>query len=85
MAVAAPLYPHEEVRAGEARIVLNDVPWSTYLVLRDSVRDAHTRMTYLRGRLEIMSPSREHETDEEEFAGEAVYRLKQVWAHRNPS
>lgn len=68
MAVAAPLYPHEEVRAGEARIVLNDVPWSTYLVLRDSVRDAHTRMTYLRGRLEIMSPSREHETDKKLIA-----------------
>jgi Uma2 family endonuclease len=45
----------------ERRVLLRDVPWSTYVVLRDTVGGA-SRMTYLEGQLEIMSPSPAHET-----------------------
>ena len=45
----------------ERRVILWGVPWSTYVMLRDTVGGA-TRMTYLDGQLEIMSPSATHET-----------------------
>jgi Uma2 family endonuclease len=44
------------------------VPWSTYVVLRDSVDSSGVRMTYLKGALEITSPSREHEVDKTQIA-----------------
>jgi Uma2 family endonuclease len=67
--VAATTFPVHKVSVSEERrILLFNVPWSTYIVLRDSVPGAGVRMTYLRGTLEIMSPSREHEFDKKQIA-----------------
>jgi len=52
----------------ERRILLSNVPWSTYVVLRDSLDSSGVRMTYLQGSLEIMSPSRAHEVDKKQIA-----------------
>jgi Uma2 family endonuclease len=69
MAAAMPLFPlHVPSLAEEQRILLYDVPWSTYVVLRDSLDSPGVRMTYLNGCLEIMSPSREHEVDKTQIA-----------------
>jgi len=43
----------------ERRVVLEGVSWETYQSLRDT-NGNHLRMTYDRGVLEIMSPSRKH-------------------------
>ena len=45
-------------------MLLGGVPWSAYVVLRDSIESASVRMTYLDGALEIMSPSSKHEVDQ---------------------
>src|SRR5947209_18832994 len=67
--MAAPLFPlHVPSPAEEQRILLADVPWSTYVVLRDSVDSPGVRMTYLKGWLELMSPSRGHEIDKTQIA-----------------
>lgn len=69
MVAATSQFPHEAPAASsEQRILLHGVPWSTYLVLRDSVESRRVRMTYLEGTLEIMSPSREHEVDTKQIA-----------------
>lgn len=52
----------------ERRVLLQGVPWSTYVVLRDSVDSPGLRMTYLNGLLEIMSPSRQHEVEKKLIA-----------------
>ena len=48
--------------------MLTDVPWSTYVVLRDTVDSPGVRMTYLEGALEIMSPGRAHEVGKKQIA-----------------
>ncbi len=69
MVAATPLFPlHVPSPVEEQRILLTNVPWSTYVVLRDSVDSPGVRMTYLKGRLELMSPSRGHEIDETQIA-----------------
>ncbi|MBX3191604.1 MAG: Uma2 family endonuclease [Labilithrix sp.] len=69
MAAATTLFPvHAPSPADEQRILLSNVPWATYVVLRDSVDSSGVRMTYLKGWLEIMSPSREHEVDKTQIA-----------------
>ena len=69
MAAAAPLYPVRVPLPGEERrVLLSRVPWSTYVVLRDSLDSSGVRMTYLQGQLEIMSPSREHEVEKTQIA-----------------
>jgi Uma2 family endonuclease len=45
----------------ESRNVLYEVPWRTYIELRENPENYHLRMTYDRGALEIMSPSARHE------------------------
>ncbi|HEY8943448.1 MAG TPA: Uma2 family endonuclease [Polyangiaceae bacterium] len=52
----------------EQRILLANVPWATYVVLRDTVDSPRYRMTYLEGWLEIMSPSRTHEVSKTQIA-----------------
>jgi Uma2 family endonuclease len=47
----------------ERRFILEDVPWWAYVALRDALEDTGTRMTYLEGRLELMSPSEMHEEE----------------------
>jgi Uma2 family endonuclease len=68
--VAAPhLFPlHVPSASEEPRVLIPDVPWATYVVLRDTVDSPGVRMTYLRGWLEIMSPSREHEVTKKQIA-----------------
>jgi Uma2 family endonuclease len=45
----------------ERRVLLENVPWSTYVILRDTLDSPGVRMTYLKGSLEILTVSREHE------------------------
>jgi Uma2 family endonuclease len=55
--------PHPAPSGGERRFILEDVPWWAYVALRDALEDTGTRMTYLEGRLELMSPSQTHEEE----------------------
>lgn len=52
----------------EARVLLTNVPWATYVMLRDTVDSPAVRMTYLRGSLEIMRTSRTHEVGKKQIA-----------------
>jgi Uma2 family endonuclease len=45
----------------EQRFLLHAVPWDIYLQLRDAPENEHVHMTYDRGELEMMSPSKTHE------------------------
>ena len=45
----------------ESRTLLRDVTWQQYVSLRDGDEYRNTRMTFDRGSLELMSPSRLHE------------------------
>jgi Uma2 family endonuclease len=62
---------------GEQRFVLHDVPWQTYVLMRDALDDGHAglKMTYLEGTLELMSPSNLHE-----LAKKLIARLLEIWA-----
>ncbi len=69
MAAATHLFPLRTLSpTEEPRVFLTDVPWATYVVLRDSVASPGFRMTYLEGCLEIMSPSRTHEVEKTQIA-----------------
>src|SRR5438874_695865 len=63
--VAAVSTSAEPFAAGSAeeRLLVPNVPWSTYVVLRDSLdlQGSQLRMTYCEGTLELMSPSDDHE------------------------
>lgn len=74
MAVAI---PHSDIVAeDERRFVLYGVPWWTYVALRDAL-DQHSglKLTYLKGTLELMSPSTLHED-----AKKIIARLVEQWA-----
>jgi len=62
---AAPALPFPEVPAAalaqDQFVVLHGVEWKTYCALRELFDSPSVRMTYLKGALEIMSPSRRHE------------------------
>jgi Uma2 family endonuclease len=69
MAAATPLFPvHRPSASEEQRTLLFNVPWATYVVLRDSVDSPGVRMTYLKGALEIMVTSRTHEVSKTQIA-----------------
>jgi Uma2 family endonuclease len=75
-AAAAPLLdPREGTLAGDQRLVLHNVPWKTYVVLRELLDSPGLRMTYLEGALELMSPSGPHESMKKMIA-----RLIEIWA-----
>lgn len=59
----------------ERRFLLHDVPWWTYIALRDALEHTGVRMTYLQGELELMSPSDLHEESKS-----ILGRLVEVWA-----
>lgn len=61
------------VASEERRFLLTGVPWATYVALRDSVDES--RMTYLEGRLELMSPSPRHED-----VKKLIARLLEIYA-----
>ena len=68
--------PHHPADDEERRFVLHGVPWAAYVALRDALDDhAGLKMTYLRGTLELMSPSLLHED-----AKKIIARLVEVWA-----
>jgi len=67
--VVAQVFPiHLPSEAEEQRVLLSNVPWATYVVLRDTEPSGGVRMTYLGGQLEIMSPSRGHEVSKTQIA-----------------
>ncbi|HET7499998.1 MAG TPA: Uma2 family endonuclease [Kofleriaceae bacterium] len=73
-ATQAPALEHEDET--ERRFVLHGVPWWTYVALRDALDDqSGVKMTYLKGTLELMSPSTLHED-----AKKIIARLLEVWA-----
>jgi hypothetical protein len=60
----------------QRRFVLHGVPWWTYVALRDALDDqSGLKMTYLKGTLELTSPSTLHED-----AKKIIARLLEVWA-----
>ena len=62
--VAAHVTPFDDDPApvGEQRVIVRGVPWEVYVALNDAVESRGVRFAYLRGELEIMSPSLSHET-----------------------
>ena len=60
--------PAQGTEDHEPRIVLSQVPWAAYVVLRDAIASSGVRMTYLGGQLEIVSPSRKHEVSKKQIA-----------------
>ena len=46
----------------ESRTLVESVRWDTYVVLADERRGATPRITFDRGRMELMSPKKEHES-----------------------
>ena len=67
MVAVQSMFPIEPA-AAEQRLVLSGVPWSTYVVLRETLDHTNLRLTYLEGTLEIMSPSRRHEIEKKQIA-----------------
>lgn len=63
--------------AADARVVVNSVPWSTYVTMRDLLDAAGSgvRLTYLEGTPEIASPSNDHESLKKLLA-----RLLEAWS-----
>lgn len=53
------------VLRGERRIVLSGISWELYEQLREKEENWHVRMAYDNGRLELMSPSPDHESIKE--------------------
>ncbi len=60
----------------EQRMLLSNVGWKDYVILRDVLDGPAIRMTYLEGALELMSPSPEHELWKTNIA-----RLVELYAH----
>ena len=52
-----------EIIGGEQRVLLRSISWQTYEALADNPDRAGRLLTYDQGVLEIMSPSRAHESD----------------------
>ena len=48
-------------RPADGSVRLSNVPWDVYQTLRSEAENRHVRMTYDRGFLEMMSPSKRHE------------------------
>ena len=61
-------------RPSEQRFVLDDVDWQFYEDMLRRVGDQHVFITYDRGRLELMSPSWEHDS-RSHFIGLLLYIL----------
>src|SRR2546428_417850 len=69
MAAVSNLFPWRGVASDEEqRVLLHNVPWATYVVLRDTVDSRAVHMTYLEGRLEIMVKSRLREVTTKQIA-----------------
>lgn len=64
----------EQAQSGH-RVVLHGVPWANYVALRDLPKSRNVRMTYERGELEMMSPSKRHE-----ICAHVLGRLIEAWS-----
>ncbi len=64
-----------EQTQNEQRVVLHGVPWATYVALRDVSQSRNVRMTFDRGELEMMSPSKRHE-----ICANLLGRLIETWS-----
>jgi Uma2 family endonuclease len=73
--MAAPAFPEIAPAPAEQRMLLH-VSWKEYVLLRDLLDGPGLRMTYLKGALELMSPSREHELWKKNIA-----RFVELFAH----
>jgi len=63
MQVAQTIPPGERVGTADQRVVMHGVPWSHFEAILALRGDASgPRISYLRGELEFMSPSRSHES-----------------------
>ena len=60
----------------EQRMLLRNVSWKDYVLIRDVLDGPGIRMTYVGGALELMSPSPEHELWKTNIA-----RLVELFAH----
>ncbi|HEX7604890.1 MAG TPA: Uma2 family endonuclease [Polyangiaceae bacterium] len=77
--VAAPSFAPAPLLArapDEQRMLLSNVGWKDYVILRDVLDGPAIRMTYLGGALELMSPSPEHELWKKNIA-----RFVELYAH----
>ncbi len=52
----------------DQRMLINGVSWRDYVILREALDTPGLRMTYLKGSLELMSPSRKHELHKKTIA-----------------
>ncbi len=75
VAVRVPSLPPVPGPAGEQRLLLHDVSWRDYLVLRDLLDCPGLRMAYCEGALELMTPSEDHEHKKKLIA-----RLVEIYA-----
>ncbi len=75
MAVAVSL-PDVMPEPPEQRMLLRGISWKEYAILRELLDGPSLRMTYLRGALELMSPSTDHEMWKKNIA-----RLVELFAH----
>jgi Uma2 family endonuclease len=74
MAAVAPLETASP--PAEQRMLLSNVSWKEYVLLRDLLDGPRLRMTYIQGELELMSPSPQHELWKKNIA-----RLVELFAH----
>jgi Uma2 family endonuclease len=74
--VAVPPLAETASPAPEQRMLLRNVSWKDYVLMRDVLDGPALRMTYLQGVLELMSPSPEHELWKKNIA-----RLLELYAH----
>lgn len=74
-AAAAPM-PGLAPKPDEQRMLLHGVSWKEYVILRELMDRPGLRMTYLRGALELMSPSPAHELWKKNIA-----RFIELYAH----
>lgn len=58
----------------ESSVLIHKANWQTYVALRDEDENRHVRMTYDRGRLELLTPSMPHEE-----LGYLIGRCIDVW------
>jgi Uma2 family endonuclease len=66
-AVMQPMIPAASADEDQ-RVVLHGVEWKTYCAVRELIDRPGVRMTYLGGALEIMRPSKKHETVKKQIA-----------------
>jgi Uma2 family endonuclease len=78
MVAAASVVPASPIARApdEQRMLLHNVGWKEYVLLRDVLDGPGVRMSYLGGCLELMSPSPEHELWKTNIA-----RLVELYAH----